>query len=564
MNSPPVEDAIERNGRIVALVLVVVGFALRARGLSEYWLNADEGIYYSTLTWSSFGAFWSEVLANAHPPGFYLLLRTLGYVTWDFVWLRAASAIFGAAAIWIFWLVGRELGGGGRRGVATGLATATLVALNPNAIVLSQVIRPYALLVLLLSTALLCLLRYRAKPERTTLVAYSLISTLGVASHYSAALALAAFSALIGVDLLGRRFKGREASELIAAHAVPCLVFAGLYLLHGRGALGSDLMQSAIRPGGWLSGWLVDSPLHAWHNFVAYQDFNLPSSFRASAAILWLIAIGWAFTVREPAIAVLSSVAIGVAVGASALEVYPFGEGRHNAWLSVFTIPALGWLLGRLATATRPQAWMGAAMLVGLLGGAGPLERLVGPPDRPSTAVESSATGDRTVDRSETAPLEERLIRRADIAPLILETLDPEEGPPVILMTEQTFNVLMPLYPREKGGLVFSQDSTFMHFPYGDREIVVARTWDWASVADLVSRLGRVAAHLPEGRWDGVSPVVVLAGGWGSEILPMFTRFAQDEVASHIFVAPGFDPDGTVLVRLASAVIDPVALSALR
>ena len=41
---------LERYGTAGALVLLALGFVLRARGLSEYWLNPDEGIYYAILT----------------------------------------------------------------------------------------------------------------------------------------------------------------------------------------------------------------------------------------------------------------------------------------------------------------------------------------------------------------------------------------------------------------------------------------------------------------------------------------------------------------------------------
>ena len=53
----------------------------------------------------------SPVTANAHPPAFYLVLRGVGFLTWDPKWLRAVSMLFGVAAIWAFWLVGHSQGG---------------------------------------------------------------------------------------------------------------------------------------------------------------------------------------------------------------------------------------------------------------------------------------------------------------------------------------------------------------------------------------------------------------------------------------------------------------------
>jgi hypothetical protein len=93
---------LERYGSAGALALLALGFVLRARGLSEYWLNPDEGIYYAILTAGSFGDCWTEIIANAHLPLYYLLLRGAGFLTWDFVWLRGTSLLSGTASIWLF------------------------------------------------------------------------------------------------------------------------------------------------------------------------------------------------------------------------------------------------------------------------------------------------------------------------------------------------------------------------------------------------------------------------------------------------------------------------------
>ena len=75
-----------RHGTLIAILVVAV--ALRLPGLGEWWLNPDEGIYYSILTRLQFTDFIAEVAENAHPPLYYLLLRGLRILTWDFVWLR--------------------------------------------------------------------------------------------------------------------------------------------------------------------------------------------------------------------------------------------------------------------------------------------------------------------------------------------------------------------------------------------------------------------------------------------------------------------------------------------
>lgn len=552
---------VERYGALAALGLVAVGLILRVRGLSEYWLNADEGIYYSTLTWPSFEAFWSEVLANAHPPAFYLLLRGLGYLTWDFVWLRGPSVVFGAAAVWIFWRVGRRLGGEGVPGVAAGLAGAALVALNPNAVVLSQVIRPYALLVLLLAGGLLALLRYRVRRDDRSLMAYAALLSLAQLTHYSAFLGLAVLSVLLAHDLITGRLQGRAAAKALTAHAVPALVFGVLYLLHVRPALESALMGQALGPGGWLSGWLVDSPEAAWNNLVAYQDFHLSTAFRVRVSIVLLTALVLSATTGARTVALLAGSALGIAILVSAAGLYPFGESRHNAWLSVFTIPALGWLAGRLAVTPR-RALIGASALLLLFVGGGPLESALGPPPRPPVAVQITTAGQAAAELDEANPLEEHLIRASELAPLIVQRLDPEGEPKTIVMTDQTYNVLMPLYAGERADMELSADSTLFRFSYGSREIVVFRTWDWGGVEDLARRLEGIPGSLPSIDWDGESPVLVVVGGWGSTLLPHMLRLAREGIVTEMSAAPGGDPSGRFLVRIAAAVIDPEMLAA--
>ena len=80
---------------LIGLGLVLLGFSLRIGGMTGFWLNPDEGIYYGALT-SSFADFWTEVLErNAHPPLYYLLLRGMGLFSTEFVWFRSLSLVLG-------------------------------------------------------------------------------------------------------------------------------------------------------------------------------------------------------------------------------------------------------------------------------------------------------------------------------------------------------------------------------------------------------------------------------------------------------------------------------------
>ena len=91
--SRPAASAVVRYGRVAAILLVVVALVMRVSGAQGWWLNPDEGIYFSILTQPTLAAFWAEVAENAHPPLYYVILRAVGFFTTDFFWYRALSII---------------------------------------------------------------------------------------------------------------------------------------------------------------------------------------------------------------------------------------------------------------------------------------------------------------------------------------------------------------------------------------------------------------------------------------------------------------------------------------
>lgn len=529
-----------RYGKAGALTLVILGLVLRIRGLGEYWLNPDEGIYYSTLTVDSLGAFWAEVSVNAHPPLFYLLLRGAGWLTWDFVLLRGVSVMFGVWAIWAFWLVGRELGGRGRTGVVAGLVSAGLLAVNADAIALSQVMRPYMMVLALLALGLFHILRYRSDPSGRRLVLYMACIVSALLIHYSAALALASFCVVVAYYALTRAVEPVAWRRLALAQLVPASVFLALYVRHLATTIGSALMGDALGPNGWLSQWLVASPADAWYSFATFQVLHLPPDFRGRAALLLLAALGLALA-RDRLVAVIAASGLAAALAASVLGLYPFGPSRHDTWLIVFTLPALGWLAGHMMERGPRTARIAALVLAVALVAGTPLERVFGA-DFPLTNV-----------------TEERAIRRGDLATLVTRQLDPEAGPNVILMTEQSYNLLMPLYTDVREAARMSTDSTVFGFLYGARMIVVARKWDWDDLDDVFRTLS-AASRIPGTSAASDGPVLVVAGGWGSSLFASVPRLEASGAMLGAERVLGRDPHGRAIVRMMGIVLDPSVL----
>lgn len=538
---------VDRYAAGAAGVLVAAGLVIRLSGISEYWLNPDEGIYYSTLTRPGFGEFWADVMANAHPPVFYLLLRAAGTVTWDFVWMRGLSVLFGAAAIWLFFLVGREIGGRGLPGALAGLAAAALWAFNDQAITLSMVMRPYTLLVLLLTGTLYFLLRYRLDPSRRNLTCYIVLLCLALATHYSAVLAVVGLAALVAHDRWTGELDVGAWRRLSIAHATPAALLAVLVVGHLRVLMGSPLAADTLGPDGWLTGWLISSPGEAWASVRDFQLMLGPAGLQARSALLLLSAIALSVAVRDRVVAVLAGTALATAVGAAAVGAYPLGPSRHSAWLVVFTLPALAWLVGALVPTSRRTALTAGAVLILFMAFGAPLERALtgrgGAPPDPRT----SAT-------------EELILRHDDLAPLVVERLDREAGPRLILMTEQTYNLLAPFYTSDRNELTWSADSTLMHFRYGSRDVVVARTWDWEPPLDVAAVAVSLGDKLPELHTDEESTALLLAGGWGSVFFLLAPDLRERGVILDESVALGRDPAGGPVVRLLAAILDWKAL----
>ena len=53
---------------LIALALLVLAVALRLPGMIGWWINPDEGAYFSMVTWKEWEPFWTEVAGHAHTP----------------------------------------------------------------------------------------------------------------------------------------------------------------------------------------------------------------------------------------------------------------------------------------------------------------------------------------------------------------------------------------------------------------------------------------------------------------------------------------------------------------
>ncbi len=136
------------------LVAVAATVRFSSLGLQSY--HHDEVITAIRVIPGSFGEMLHEVKASeSNPPLYYVLAWGWAKVfgTGE-VGLRSLSALFGAAAVPVGYLIGRELAS--RR---AGLILAALLAVNPMLIWYSQEARSYSLLVFFGALSLLFFVR---------------------------------------------------------------------------------------------------------------------------------------------------------------------------------------------------------------------------------------------------------------------------------------------------------------------------------------------------------------------------------------------------------------------
>jgi len=498
-HQPAAQAPLARYGPVVLALLAVLP---RGRGLGAWWLNPDEGTYYAIATRTS-GA-WHDIMQNAHPPLYYLLLRVLGLVTHDFVWFRVFSLVCGVVAVYVAWLVARELAGPGGRGLVAGLVAASLMALSPGAVAAAQVVRPYALQLALLLSALLCLLRYLRTRSGRALGGYVALSSLALLTHYSSVLALGAFAALALQQGLVQRWRGAAWRPVIAAHAALGALMLALYFLHLRHLVGTTLSDAALD--GWLGPYMVRSPGSAWVAFLGFTRLLGASWLVGPLAVSLVTALGLSAASGDRRPLVLGAAGLTLAVAGAAAGLYPFGPTRHSLWLMALVVPVLGWLAARLVALPRRTGVLVLGLAATLLLSGETVGRWLGLRQTPGAAPE-------------------RVLRTDDVERM-RDLLDPDGRPELVVMSRQTFHLLLPLYPSGWENAQVAPDSSAMSFRIGGRRIVAARGWELRAIPAVAGDTSPLidvlsTAEREFGRTDGErdASALVLAGGWEFAIM---------------------------------------------
>lgn len=138
---------------------------------------------------------------NVHMPlYFYFMHYWIGLTGVSEWWLRFPSVVFGALAVLMMFLLGKEL-----LGPFVGLAGALLVALMPEQIFYAQEARMYSLLVLLVTSSTYVLALALKRPRSAPLyVLYAALSIAGLYTHYGYVFCFAFQTLFVWAEAFGR------------------------------------------------------------------------------------------------------------------------------------------------------------------------------------------------------------------------------------------------------------------------------------------------------------------------------------------------------------------------
>lgn len=500
-------DPLARHWRLLVAGTMAAALLLRLPWPSGWWLNPDEGIYFAAITDPSFADFWAEARASAHPPLYFLILRAIASLTTDFAWLRSVALLSGVGAVGAFIALGRELGGNGLRGRLTGLVAGLLVTASPRLIALSQVMRPYTLLLLLLASALVFLLRHVRLRSNGSLVGYAACASVALTLHYGAVGALGVFGLLVLVDGVRSGFRSPEWRRLALAQLAPGLTLLLLWAWHLRGLMSSPMAGQALE--GWLSAFLIRGPADVWLGLVGVHSSLVGDTLAASATLLTALGLAWAGWRRRWTVLLCGGAAIAIASVGAVLGMYPIGATRHASWLLAFVTPVLAWTFATALApgppGSRPSTRAVPALILAVVVlGARPASSALDSPRRPREISEQ--------------------VLRVEHMNAMSETLDPRGDPRLVVMSRETHQLLAPLLVDTRDATRASSDGRLLHLPWGTRDVIVLPGRDFAALPGPIGQSNHLyTATLRAIRELGVEGpgaagrVLVLAGGWRSQ-----------------------------------------------
>ena len=335
-----------------ALLVIAIACLLRVWAASGTFLNPDEALHYRVANKASLLLAYKASLTTAHPPLLILFLyfwRNLGVSEFT---LRLPSILAGTAFCWMVfkWLTSLF----DRNTAWIGLI---FVAFLPPMIALSAEVRQYALLLFFMASAAY-LLEVAPRENSASWMALGFGCVyLAMLTHYSALLFAAALGIYSFLRVLSRRFS----ATVVVAWALGQLGALGLFIFLYFSHI-SKLKASGAAEA--IQGWMRNSFYHPGHDnfllFVVARSFGVFQYVFGQLVIgdvaLILFVAGIVILLRRKAptepvgpsprqAAIFLLLPFALNCAAAIAGMYPYGGTRHSAFLAMFAVAGVSFLL---------------------------------------------------------------------------------------------------------------------------------------------------------------------------------------------------------------------------
>jgi hypothetical protein len=328
----------------------MAGIFMRIWGLWNYAFNPDEVMLSCVAAADSFSVVWEGIKSQTNAPLMYGILYVLIKCSKNEMLLRCISLVPGAGLIFIFYFLGKRVSG-----TVSGITMAFLCAFGYGSVQLSQVVRPYSLLLVFLSGALYLFAACIEKPRKKYFYGYSICMLLAIATHYPAVMFIAAIGCVSLLRLIIKNKPSAENRRVIMAHLPPLALFCMLYFYHisyhlGGGGVYGAIKETYLAP---LFPQTFSGFINNARDFFGYLFLPPYATLSAVLSMMGAIAL-WQTSRRTIAAAIV--IAFAITIIFTILKLFPFGGSRH----SIYLFPMVCLLVGASAQygfdAVRQQA----------------------------------------------------------------------------------------------------------------------------------------------------------------------------------------------------------------
>jgi hypothetical protein len=321
---------------VLLCALMACGLYVRIADLAYWYWSPDDVFHLALAVHNSF----AQTLHNSidfdwvHPPLYILILHGFLKVSGNEYFLRSTSLLPGLGFIFLSYLAGLRA-----FGKSAGFFAAFVAAFGFGSVIISEVIRPYSLMLFFVMGGACCLFSYNQTPKRIYLYLYGLCALCASLLIYASTMCIAAVGIVWFCSLC---YKKRYHDVLVwcAIHAI-ILTFFGLlfyYAIYPAAKLSQNFASAAET---WLSnGYPGPLQFGLWLKNVKelFQYFFINSKAAIVFFLLFLAGCFYCWSRRQWEILAACICMFGINVVAALLKKFPFTPDRHCIYLLPFVL----------------------------------------------------------------------------------------------------------------------------------------------------------------------------------------------------------------------------------